>query len=245
MSLSDDLISKGYIWTLITYPFTYSDKNLFDLLFHLGFNGLFLWVFGLPLLERLGTKRFLVLFFGATLFAGLAVATTLHLLHSPQLFAGPTPPLFALITAWTILHGMRNVHLTHFVFRPFWIFAILVGINLALDAISGMWIQFIADASAALYAYLFCLISEKVRSSIPSFYPFERAVLRSLEKLNAAQKPKTAKIYDFKTGEPVLDDEQFMDAMLAKISTHGEDKLSPEEKARMQKISERKTQRKN
>lgn len=244
MSLSADLLSKGYLWTLITYPFTYNNTNLFDLLFHLGFNSIFLWIFGIPLLERLGSKRFLTLFFGATLFAGLAVAITLRILSSPQLFAGPTPPLFALITAWTILHGMRSVHLTHFVFRPFWIFLILVGINLALDALSGAWIQFVADASAAFYAYLFCLISEKVRSTIPSFYPFERAVLRSLEKLHTQNRPKPSNLYDFKTGEQILDDEQFMDTMLVKITKEGEDKLSPEEKSRMQAISKKKSDKK-
>jgi membrane associated rhomboid family serine protease len=249
MSLSADLISKGYIWTFFTYPFIYSSTGLFDLLFHLGFNALFLWVFGIPLLERLGSKRFLILFFGATIFAGMAVVMTLHLLSSPQLFSGPTPPLFALITAWTILHGMRSVQLTQLVFRPFWIFLILVGINLALDALSGLWIQFIADASASLYAYLFCLISEKVDTSIPTFHPFERTVLRSLEKLHAQNKPnssvKTPKIFDFKTGEAVLDDEQFMDAMLAKISEEGEALISPEEKSRMQAISKKKIQQKD
>jgi len=241
LSLSASHLSHGYIWTLLTYPFVYTYTHLFDLLFHLGFNLVFLWVFGIPLLERLNTKRFLILFFGSTLFAGLTASLGLYLLNSPQLFAGPTPPLFAIITAWTILHGMRNIHLTHFVFRPIWIFAIIVGINLLLDALAGLWIQFIADSSAALFAYLFCVISERARSPIASLYPFERAVFRSLEKLHTHQKPKISKIVDFKTGEPVLDDEQFMDAMLAKITTQGEEKLSPEERNRMQKISERRS----
>jgi hypothetical protein len=143
---------------------------------------------------------------------------------------------------------MRSVHLPHLVFRPFWIFAILVGVNLALDAISGLWIQFVADSSAALFAYLFCLISERVRSTISSFYPFERAVLRSLEQLQQNHRPKqkTGQVIDFKTGEVILSDEQFMDAMLHKISKSGEEKLSPAEKARMQKISEGRTKgRKN
>jgi membrane associated rhomboid family serine protease len=243
LGLSIEGLAHWHLWSLITYPFTYPYTHLGDLIFYLGFNLVFLWVFGLPLLERLGTKRFLFLFFGSTLFAGIAASIGLYLLESPKLFAGPTPPLFALITAWTILHGMRNVHISHIIFRPLWIFGFLVGINLVLDAISGLWIQFIADSSAALFAYLFCLISERVRSSINSFYPFERAVLKSLEQLqgNTPLKKKTGQIFDFKTGQPILDDEQFMDAMLAKISVQGEEKLTADEKARMQKISERKT----
>lgn len=245
IALSLHQLHQGHLWTLLTYPFTYLYTDLFNILFHLGFNCLFLWIFGLPLLERLGSKGFLTLFFGSTLFAGMTASLGLYLLKSPQLLAGPIPPLFALITSWTILQGMRSVHLTHFIFRPFWIFLLLVGVNLILDAISKLWIQLIADTSAALFAYFFCLISERVRSPFTALYPFERAVLRSLERLHDKPKPKTsAKIFDFKTGQPILDDEQFIDAMLAKISSQGEGSLTSEEKNRMQKISEKKFRRK-
>jgi len=53
--------------------------------------------------------------------------------------------------------------------------------------------------------------------------------------------PQHNKVVDFKTGQPILDDDQFMDAMLARISLYGESVLTPDEKNRMRKISERKS----
>ncbi len=49
-----------------------------------------------------------------------------------------------------------------------------------------------------------------------------------------------SKIYDIKSGEPLLDDDQFMDAMLDQISRYGEESLTPAEKKRMKEISEKK-----
>lgn len=54
---------------------------------------------------------------------------------------------------------------------------------------------------------------------------------------------KNAKIYDFKTGRIVLDDDSFMDACLAKIADTGRDSLSWREKFRMKRISKRKKKR--
>lgn len=49
-----------------------------------------------------------------------------------------------------------------------------------------------------------------------------------------------AQIIDFQTQAPVQTDDEFMDAMLAKVSLRGEDSLSSQEKRRMIAISKRK-----
>jgi predicted AAA+ superfamily ATPase len=48
---------------------------------------------------------------------------------------------------------------------------------------------------------------------------------------------ESAKIFDIKTGEAVIGDSEFMDAMLEKISKYGEDALSRKERKRMDMIS--------
>ena len=53
-----------------------------------------------------------------------------------------------------------------------------------------------------------------------------------------------AKIYDFKTGQAILNDEEFMDAMLSKISMYGQSSLSfRREHFRLKRILKEKKQR--
>lgn len=240
LGLSISQLSHGYAWTLLTYPFASFPYDGPGFLLHLGLNLLILWMFGSPLIDRVQPTRFFVLFFGSTLFAGLSVSLSLFLFHNSQIFASLSPPLLALIVSWAILHAEREVSVGHaFAIRPLWIFLLFGGITLLSDLLETRWIQLIADLSGALFGYFFCLISERTRSTLPFLFPFERAILRSLER----QKGRKAqsKVVDIHTGKPMLSDEQFMDAMLARISAHGEHSLSSEERKRMQDISLRKS----
>jgi membrane associated rhomboid family serine protease len=238
-------LSHGFLWTLLTYPFTAPPIATLDIVLRLAFDLFFLWAFGVPLIERIDQKRFLFLFFGSTLLGGLAGALGLYLWRMPSIFTGPSPALLSLVTAWAILHAERAAHLVSFALRPLWIFLLLVGLNLAFDAFGKNWTHLIANAAGAFFGYAFCLISERTRSSIGFLYPIERSVLRVLDKFHSAKRPKAPKIIDFQTGEPLLNDEQFMDAMLAKITLQGEESLSQDEKKRMQKISREKAAKKH
>lgn len=239
LGLSEPALTSVFVWTVLTYPFTYPATGTLDLILHLGVDLFLLWIFGSFVMERMGPKRFFLLFFGAILCAGLAAAAGLFLFHR-SFFGGPSPALLALFTSWFIFHSEEENHFL----KPIWVFLLLVVGNLFLDALARQWVSLIADMSGTLFGYLFCLISEKMRSPFPFLRPFEKSVLRAVERVHAAKKPASPKIFDFKTGEPVLDDEQFMDAMLARISLYGEETLTADEKKRMQKISERKAAKK-
>jgi membrane associated rhomboid family serine protease len=236
--------SHGFIWTLLSYPFILPPIPPLEQLFQLVFDLILLWTFGASIMERIGQRRFLFLFFGSTLFGGLTALLGLYLWPIPSLFAGPSPALFALITAWTILHAECTTQWSSFLFRPLWIFLLLIGINLTILVISNNWTQLIANVAGILFGYAFCLISERTRSTIAFLYPFERSILRALDRCHGYKQLKIPKIIDFQTGEPILNDEQFMDAMLARISLHGEGSLSPAEKKRMRRISHERTAKK-
>ena len=237
-------LSKMYVWTLLTYPFTSIAHR--DLL-TLGLDLLFIWVLGSSLIDRIQSpKRFLILFFGSALFAGLSAALGQYLLHDRTLFSNFSPVLLALLISWTILHAGRAVHLGSFlILRPFWIFAFFAGFHFLFDLIEKRWVELIADTAGVLFGYFFCLFSERARSTIAFLFPLERGLLHLLERAHTHKQPVNTKIYDIETGQVVLSDEQFMDAMLARISLRGENSLSPEEKRRMQKISEGKPGKKS
>jgi len=238
LGLSPLSLEHGFVWTLLTYPFSYPAGGFLDLIFHLGFDLVLLWFFGSALIDRMGTNRFLILFFGSTLCGGLAALGALYGFSLP-FFAGPSPALLALYTSWAILHSTQLPQSPQI--RPILVFWLFIGGTLCLDLIGRHWPSLIADVTGALFGYFFCIVSERATSAVRCLRPLEECIHRLIERFHIAKKPTNVKVIDFQTGQPILDDDPFMDAMLARISLYGEHTLTPTEKARMQKISEKKS----
>ncbi|MBF8264111.1 MAG: hypothetical protein HW387_1776 [Parachlamydiales bacterium] len=219
LALTLPSIQQGWIWQLATYPLVLHGPIGFSSLVGLTFDLLVLWIFGTTFIEQKGIKSFFTLFCGATLFGALSGLAGMILAQG--MLAGFTPAVFALLTAWMLMNSGAQVWF--FVLIPAkWAIGFLLAVNLLSHMSHSAWAAFMADSSGVLFGYLFCKIPgwKWKRRSIPTkSYP---------------------KIYDIRTKEPILSDDQFMDAMLAKISQYGEQRLTDEEKQRMRKISENK-----
>ncbi len=224
-----------FLWQFFTYIFLEPGPFSFSFVLQLGFNMYILWIFGAPLLERARPPLFLALYLGSALLSGLAA-----LAFPSFLLAGPTNAVYAIMVAWMMLNPGAQLLLFFAVpLKAYWLIGGLVAFTLFMDISSADWLSSITLAISVLYGYLFSLIVWRERSPFSFLYPFERRILRFLEKKK--QEPyHHSKIYDIKSGAPVLDDDQFMDAMLDQISRLGENSLSSAEKKRMREISERK-----
>ncbi len=228
-------IEHLYLWQLITYAFIEPGPLSFGFFIQLAFNMYILWVFGATLIERSHTALFFVLYFGAALAAALA-----SLLIPNATLAGSTCPVFAVIVAWMMINpGSRLLLFFTLPFKAHWLVVGLLGFTFFIDISSSNWVGAVSLAASVLFAYLFALIVWREESPFLILRPFERWILRRLEK-KKAESYHSSKIYDIKSGKPLLDDDQFMDAMLDRISRYGENSLSPEEKKRMHEISKRK-----
>ena len=164
LRLSLAALSKGFVWTLLTYPFSYVTLHLFDLIFRIGVDVLMLWLFGSPIIDRIGSKHFLFLFVGSAFFGGLSATGALYLFQVP-FFSGLSPVLLAIFTGWALLHAPEQScnPLSRF---PPWIVGILLGGSLILDLVAGRWPTFCADLAGVIYGYLFCITAEKAVSTI-------------------------------------------------------------------------------
>ena len=240
LALSLNGISQGFIWQLATYvlvhPFPIG-------LFQLALNLYLIWTFGSSLIERIHTVLFFILYFGSAIVAGSSALVGMSLTHSLAPLMGSAPVLFSLLISWTILNP--DAHLLLFFTLPFkarHLILGLIGIALLLDISNTHWTALLTDIGIIVFGYLFTLIVSRARSSFTLLYFFENGVLRLLEKLSSWGRKRYThtKVYDIKSGAPRLNDEQFMDAMLARISVYGEEVLNPEEKERMNKISNKK-----
>jgi membrane associated rhomboid family serine protease len=241
LALSAAGIRHLYLWQFGTYLFVHPFPSA---ILHLAFNLYLLWMFGASLMERLHPVSFFSLFFSSGIFAGLAAWGAMTCFHLPTPLLGSSSALYALLTAWVILNP--DARLLLFFALPFkarHLLLALIGFNLLVDLSRSAWVPLTAYAGAVVFGYLFTVVSCRIRSPFSFLAPLENGILRLLERLShlGKQTVRHTKIYDIKSGEPVLSDEQFMDAMLARISLYGEETLTPEEKKRMHRISERKS----
>jgi len=241
--LSIGMPASGHFqfWQFFTYPFIHQfPSELLSLLFDL----YMLWIFGVSLIQRTGQKLFTMLFFFSTLAGGLAALGTMALTHHPLFFFSATPVIYAILTSWVMLN--KETHLLLFFTLPIKaanLLLLLIGFSLALDLSSSNFTGFFASLAAVLYSYLFTLLACRAKSPFSFLDGFERTLLKLLEKGEHIKDKKTftkAKIFDFKSGKAILSDEEFMDAILQRISLYGESTISPEERVRMAEISSRK-----
>ncbi len=235
LALSWEGLKHLYLWQLFTYVFIEPGPLSFGFFLQLAFNMYLLWIFGSSLLERSHAGLFFTLYFGSALVAGLVSLAFPHA-H----LAGSTAAVYAVLVAWMMLNpGSRLLLFAALPFPSHWLIVALVGFALFIDISSNNWMGCATLTASVLFGYLFALIAWREQSPFSILRPFERKILRLLEKRK--QTPyHHSKIYDIKSGAPVLDDDQFMDAMLDQISRLGESSLTAAEKKRMKEISERK-----
>lgn len=236
LSLSRMGIERLFLWQLISYIFVERGPISFGFFLTLAFNMYILWMFGSHLIERSHTRLFLILYLGAPILGGLASLAFPH-----AYLAGSTNGVYAILIAWMLLN--QGAQLLLFFTLPFkaqWLILGLLGATLLIDITNGHWAAAVSLAVASIYSYLFTLIVWRQPGPFPLLRRFEKTIFQFLEKKKRHERYNRSKIYDIKSGAPVLDDEQFMDAMLDRISRHGEQSLTSSEKKRMKEISERK-----
>lgn len=236
LSLSWQGLQHYYLWQLVTYMFVQSTYgygiSLFFLL-SLAFNMYILWALGTQLLERLGTKAFLRFYFIIGVAAALLSLGVMALSGTNAILSGPLPSILAVLMVWTMLNP--DIEVLLFFLIPLQAKWLMAGIIAAIVLITLSQLDFISlvfDLSGIVFGYLYAVIAWEFHGPFQFTAPLEKALKRS--------KPdQKGKIVDIKTGLPITenDDEQFVDAMLAKISKRGERSLSYKERRRMQEIS--------
>jgi len=241
--LSLNGIDHFFLWQFITYlfihPVTYSLSIPFVI--HLAFNMYLLWVIGGLTMERIGIKKFLCLYFLAAVACGL-VAWGMMFNSPPLVFSGSSTAIYALMMTWLMIYS--DVDLLLFFLIPFkakWAVVGIFLINLLVDLSHSDFLSALTYFTAILFGYFFGLFILGLKSPFKTLQKFEGFILHLKKPRKTNYKTfHQAKIYDFETGEAILDDDEFMDSCLARISLYGEDSLTWKEKFRMNRISRKK-----
>lgn len=102
------VVSVGFEpWQLITYSFLHGD------LMHIGFNMLALWMFGGPVENALGSRRYTLLYFVCVLGAAFAQLLTVYFFAPGEIYPtlGASGGVFGLLLAFAILYPQAKVFL--------------------------------------------------------------------------------------------------------------------------------------
>lgn len=248
LSLSWYGMEHYFWWQPLTYLFVLEGTSIHVFfLLNLFFYMYILWVLGETLQERIGRAHFFTLYFISGIFAGLTAFAMMSLTGHHQTFFGPSCALLAVFVVWAMCNPNGLILL--FFLLPIKIKWLLFGILGAIGIISLSQADFVSLTfylSAALFGYFYGLLIlglEGPTEHTRAFEDFVRRMQDSIKKLFHFKKKlngKEHKIYDFSSGEPILDDEAFIDAMLTKISKHGERSLTANERRRMDQLSQKK-----
>lgn len=232
--LSRSGIENFYFWQFLTYIFIEPGPLSLHFFLELGFNMYILWMFGTSLIELSHTCIFLTIYLGSAVIAGLTA-----LAFPYAIMAGSSNAVYAVLVAWMMRSPGARLSLFNFPVKGQWLIVGLIAWVFFISLSSSNWLACASLAVSVIFSYLFSIIIWRQQGPFPVLRPFERAILRLFEpKLKQPYNP--TKIYDIKSGGQVLNDEQFMDAMLDQISRLGESSLTPAEKVRMKRISEKK-----
>lgn len=242
LSLSWYGLKHGYIWQLITFLFIESSAPFGLSLFffiQVGISAYVLWILGSSLVDLVGTRPFLRLYFIGGIGSALCALLVTGVFGYNAQIAGNTSALLVLLTAWSMAYSDAQIYLFFLIpIKAKWLIVIVFGV-LALIALTHLnFVSFTLYVSAILIGYIFAVVAFGWNSPFPETAPVE-AFLRRMARKIPFKGSSSGKIIDIKTVKKMQDDDVFVDAMLEKISKHGESSLSWQERIRLKKISEK------
>ncbi len=250
LSLSHWGITHGFIWQLITYPLLYSPGQPVDFLFLLsiGLNLFFFARIASIIYYAKSKKQLIILIIGATLAAGIAATISQNILINGY-FYGFTPILHALFIASAFLYPRAStILLFNLQIKIKNIIAVILVASLITDLSNSLYTIFYANITSILFGYFFALLSWKSHSPYISLMGFETSLLKLTDQLRSLFKKKDSSLssyarkarrYDFKTGDLILEDEDFVNACLSKISENGYKSLTFFQKIKLRRVSRR------
>lgn len=233
-------IGQGFlVWQLVTYLFLHGG------FFHIFFNMLALWMFGVELENVWGTRRFITYYFLCGVGAGLSNLYLTPLFTTPGPTIGASGAIYGILLAFGMLFPDSPVFI-YFLFpiKAKYFVAIFIGIEL-IAGVTGTenGVAHFAHLGGALVGFVYLLV---YRRSIPAFDRITDSLKKTSRSLRErvrdrnrygdtrvvsdvsfAELKKTEKS---KSGGTKESDQEKLDEILDKISASGYDSLTDDEK---------------
>ncbi len=240
------LSSWGLDHQLYYQPFTYflvqqaMGGISLGFMLSLAFQMLLMHICGSQIEHITGEKGVLKLFLGSAWLSGLVGALLLWF-GLPGIVAGAGPAVFALMMVWAMLYpGMQLMLFMMVPITVRWLVVVLLAMQILLPLSVGDLVTPLIYLVGTLTGYAYGVLACDLSGPFPQIWlldSFLRRFQRKAEVINTFY--EKAKVFDIRTGEAIVEDDAFMDAMLDKISKSGRNSLSSREKQRMDEISKK------
>jgi membrane associated rhomboid family serine protease len=219
-------IHNWEVWRLLSYLFVH---DLGAPYFHILINMLLLWMFGTPLVETMGERKFWWFFFATGLFSGLCSLVFYSVTNNPTTVIGASGAIFGLMFAFAKFFPTQQF-LILFLFPVQARYAVLIfGAIELLSIMSNDRIAHIAHLGGAVFAWLYFTFEDRGAAALSRFK--NRKVERAHREVRKSQE---------QVGQVMVD----IDPILKKISKTGMGSLSKEEKDALERASELKRKQK-
>ncbi|MGE5196708.1 MAG: rhomboid family intramembrane serine protease [Anaerolineae bacterium] len=243
LSLSSYGIHHSFYWQFLTnfLIIPASGGPSFSFVFSLFFNSYILWMIGKSLIQNKGIGSFFWLYFLSGIFSSFFVFLIQDLAQQPILYTGNWACLYALLIAYL----MTNPNSFFFLLLPVkakWLITFILGAGILLDLAAENWTSAIANSTASLFSYFYSLLIWRSLSPFLQLNRFENFLLSLFYRKSFSRETSysKAKIYDFKTGKALQNDDEFLEEMLTKISLKGKKSLSWSQRRRLKRIAREK-----
>lgn len=231
LALFPPSVAEGWIWQVFTYGFLHQPQGILAL--HLFFNMYGVWLFGVPLVQLMGTRKFYFLYFLCQLGGGLLVFITAFLTQNmgnvplignswivPTL--GASAAVFGLATIFGFAFPNAQLFLLFFPIRAANLAMILLFSGVILDMISGSHISHMAHLGGILTAlFLHTRWNKEAVSKAPSISSKEPEAPEEgkIAKSNLALVQKLREISEVQEKEEFLLPKQVQDANICPSNT--------------------------
>lgn len=213
-------------WRLVSYLFVHDLGAPF---FHILINMLLLWMFGTPLVETMGERKFWWFFFATGLFSGLCSLVFYSVTNNPTTVIGASGAIFGLMFAFARFFPTQQF-LILFLFPVQARYAVLIfGAIELLSIMANDRIAHIAHLGGAVFAWLYFTFEDRGAAAL------SRWKHRKVEAAHRAVRKTQEEV-----GQVMVD----IDPILKKISKTGMGSLTKEEKDMLEKASELKRKQK-
>jgi membrane associated rhomboid family serine protease len=210
---------KLYIWQLVTYMFLHGNFA------HIFFNMYALLIFGIPIEQEWGSRRFLFYYFFTGIGAGLTIYV-INLVFPGQGYFTPTigasGAVFGLLLAFGVLYPDAELLLFFFIPIKAKYLVLLYGmLELFLEMQGGMGnISHLGHLGGLFFGILYFIIFRK-HAILFKTKILQNRILKNLEQHNRTLQEKSAGLADKNT--------EFKVAILKKLESYGPDALNDDE----------------
>jgi membrane associated rhomboid family serine protease len=169
-TLNQQAFTHYYIWQPLSSLFLLPSPSLsFSFLFDLLFMMLILFMFGSQVYEYMGKRRFIVLYFGASIVSGLFGIATMYFGHQYAAISTLAPALLAITTVWTLCSPSQELLLFFLLpLQPKWFLSIALLGTVGANLLQGNYALSSAYFGAFLFSYLLSIMAWHLKG------PYER-----------------------------------------------------------------------